>query len=74
MNDEITNQLIKRLDLILSLRINPLSDTATDQEKIQRLDSFGFTPAEIASVLNSTSDKISKQLYVIRNKKKGKNE
>ncbi len=72
MNDEISKQLIKRLDLILSLRINPLSDTATDQEKIKRLDSFGLTPADIASVLNSSSDKISKQLYVIRNKKKGK--
>ena len=72
MNDELTKQLIKRLDLILSMRINPLSDTATDQEKIQRLDSFDFTPTEIASVLGSTSDKISKQLYVIRNKKNGK--
>lgn len=72
MNDELTKQLIKRLDLILSMRMNPLSDTATDQEKIQRLDSFDLTPTEIASVLDSTSDKISKQLYVIRNKKNGK--
>lgn len=72
MNDELTKQLIKRLDLILSMRMNPLSDTATDQEKIQRMDTFNFTPTEIASVLNSTSDKISKQLYVVRNKKKGK--
>ncbi len=70
MNDKLTKQLIKRLDLILSMRMNPLSDTATDQEKIQRLNSFDFSPAEIASVLGSTSDKISKQLYVIRNKKK----
>ena len=69
MNDELTKQLIKRLDLILSMRINPLRDTATDQEKIQRLDAFGFTPTEIASILGSTSDKISKQLYVIRSKK-----
>ncbi len=72
MNDELAKQLMKRLDLILSMRMNPLSDTATDQEKIQRLNSFSFTPTEIASVLGSTSDKISKQLYVIRNKKNGK--
>ena len=72
MNDELTKQLIKRLDLILSMRMNPISDIATDQEKIQRMDAFNFTPTEIASVLNSTSDKISKQLYVVRNKKKGK--
>lgn len=72
MNDELIKQLIKRLDLILSMRMNPLSEVATDQDKIQRMDTFNFTPAEIASVLNSTSDKISKQLYVVRNKKKGK--
>ncbi|MBI3289998.1 hypothetical protein HYZ78_01235 [Candidatus Microgenomates bacterium] len=72
MNDESTKQLIKRLDLIVSMKINPLKDIATDQEKIQRLDSFGFTPTEIASILDSSSDKISKQLYVVRNKKKRK--
>lgn len=72
MNDELAKQLIKRLDLILSMRMNPFNDAATDQEKIQRMDTFNFTPTEIASVLNSTSDKISKQLYVIRNKKNGK--
>lgn len=69
MNDESIKQFVKRIDFLLSMKMNPLSDTATDQEKIQRLDTFGFTPAEIASVLGSTSDKISKQLYVIRNKK-----
>lgn len=69
MNGELTKQLLKRFDLILSMRMNPLSDTATDQEKIQRLDSFDLTPTEIALILNTTSDKISKQLYVIRNKK-----
>jgi hypothetical protein len=72
MSDELTKQLIKRFDLLLSIKLNPVSDTATDQEKIQRLDALGFTPIEIASILNSTSDKISKQLYVIRNKKNGK--
>ena len=72
MNDELTRQLIKRFDLILSMKMSPLGDTATDQEKIQRLNSFNLTPTEIALVLGSTSDKVSKQLYVIRNKKNGK--
>lgn len=71
MNDDFTKQLIKRLDVLLSTLMNPIGDTPTDQEKIQRLDNFGFTPTEIASILGSTSDKVSKQLYVIRNKKKG---
>lgn len=72
MNDELTKQLTKRLDLILSMRMNPLNDTASDQEKISRLDRFGLTPSEIALILGSTSDKISKQLYVVRNKNKKK--
>lgn len=72
MSDELTKQLIKRLDLILSMRVNPLSDTATDQEKIQRLNAFGLTPSEMALILGSTSDKISKQLYVVRSKNKKK--
>lgn len=72
MNEELMKQLLKRLDVSLSMQMNPIGDTSTDQEKIQRLDSFGFIPAEIASILGSTSDKVSKQLYVIRNKKGGK--
>lgn len=72
MSDESIKQLLRRLDLMISMKMNPISDSATDQEKIQRLDSFGFTPTEIASILHSTSDKVSKQLYVIRNKKNEK--
>jgi hypothetical protein len=61
---------LKRLDLALSLKLDSLKDSATDQEKIERLDSFGFSPSEIANILGSTGDKISKQLYVIRKRKK----
>lgn len=74
MNDDSTTQIIKRLDVLLSTLMNPIGDVPTDQEKIQRLDNFGFIPSEIASILGSTSEKVSKQLYVIRNKKKGQNE
>ncbi len=70
MTDTINTEVIKRLNLMLSLSINPIRDSATEQEKIQRLDSFGFTPAEIAIILGYSSDKVSKQLYVIRNKNK----
>jgi len=69
MNDELVKQLIKRLDLIIGFKLNPLDDKATDQEKIRRLDSCSFSPSEIAFLLDSTSAKISKQLYVVRNKK-----
>ncbi|KKP60709.1 MAG: hypothetical protein UR54_C0009G0039 [Candidatus Roizmanbacteria bacterium GW2011_GWA2_34_18] len=72
MENKLIKQLIQRLDASLSLQMNPINENATDQEKIKRLNAFGFTPAEIASILDSTSDKISKQLYVIKNKKKEK--
>lgn len=70
MADTTNIEIIRRLNLMLSLNINPIRDSSTEQEKIQRLDSFGFTPAEIASILGYSSDKVSKQLYVIRNKNK----
>ena len=72
MDDKLIKQLIQRLDASLSLQMSPIRDNATDQEKIKRLNTFGFAPAEIASILDSTSDKVSKQLYVIKNKKKKK--
>ena len=70
MKDELIKELIKRLDASLSLQMNPIDEKATDQDKIERLDVFGFSPAEIAAILGSTSDKISKQLYVVRKKRK----
>ena len=70
MSDQLIKQLIKRLDASLSLQIKPFDEKSTDQDKIERLDIFGFSPAEIATILGSTSDKISKQLYVVRKKRK----
>lgn len=72
MDNKLIKQLIQRLDTLLSLQINPIDNKAIDQEKIKRLNTFGFTPAEIASILDSTGDKISKQLYAIKNKTKEK--
>lgn len=69
MQNDTIERLIRQLSASLSFQINPLSEQATDQEKISRLDAFGFSPAEIAMILGSTNDKVSKQLYVIRRKK-----
>lgn len=74
MSDELIKQLIKRLDLLLSIKVNPFGDDVTSQDKIKRFSTFGFTPTEIAKILDSTGNKISKQLYVIKNKKIRKNE
>lgn len=69
MTDDLIKKLIQRVDAFLSMQMNPISEKATDQEKIERLDKFGFSPTEIAIILDSTSEKISKQLYVVRKKR-----
>ncbi len=73
MEPEIAEKILRRLDILISLKlINKSWDTSTDQEKISFLDRFDLKPAEIAEILNSTGDKISKQLYAIKTRK-GKN-
>jgi hypothetical protein len=72
MDNKLIKQLIQRLDASLSLQLNPLKESATDQDKIKRLNAFGFSPTEIALILDSTGEKVSKQLYAIKNKKKEK--
>ncbi len=69
MEAELVQKLLKRLDILISLQISPRSwETSTDQDRIELLDRFGLKPAEIAEVLNTTGDKVSKQLYAIKRK------
>ena len=72
MSDKLLTDILHRLNIALSLQINPISDSSSDQEKIERLALFGLTPSEIAAILGSTGIKVSKQLYAIKSKKKGK--
>jgi len=69
MNDEMLEKILKRLNILVSLEFD--QEKVTDQEKISRLDSFGLKPSEIAEILGKSGDKISKQLYAIKTRKKG---
>ena len=70
MEPQTIEKVLKRLDILISLKlINKNWDNSPDQERIEFLDRFGLKPAEIAEILNSTGDKISKQLYAIKSRK-----
>jgi len=69
MQEEILNKILQRLNILVCLELT--QEKGTDQEKISRLDSFGLKPSEIAEILGKSSDKISKQLYAIKTRKRG---
>lgn len=69
MDDEILKKILQRLNILISLKLT--QEKGSDQEKISRLDSFGLKPSEIAEILGKSGDKISKQLYAIKTRKKG---
>ncbi len=67
MESNLSDKILKRLDILISLTLLHKSwDDSTDQDKIKFLDKFGLKPYEIAEILNSTGDRISKQLYAIK--------
>lgn len=70
MQDEILNKILQRLNILINLEFTPLyGEKSTDQEKINRLNRFGLKPQEIAEIMGTSSDKISKQLYAIKKRK-----
>ena len=55
--------------LLAMLLVNSMG-SASQKEKAVALNSAGFSPAEIAELLNSSSASISQQLYEARQGKK----
>ena len=71
MQDEILKNILKRLDILISLQLSPKSwHDSTDQARIEFLSKYHLKPAEISEILDKSGDKISKQLYAIKRKKK----
>lgn len=71
MEAETLHKLLKRLDILISLQMSPVSwNNSSDQDRIELLGRFGLKPSEIAEILNSSGDKVSKQLYAIKTKRK----
>ena len=70
MEQDTLKKILQRLNILISLELNPLyPEKSSSQDKIERLDSFNLKPSEIAEIIGSSSDKVSKQLYVIKGKK-----
>lgn len=70
MEADLIEKILRRLDILINLRISTKSwENSTDQDRIEFLDKFGLKPSEIAEILNSTGEKVSKQLYAIKNKR-----
>lgn len=69
MREELLNKILKRLDVLIGLQLKEFSwDRASDQDRIEKLDQFGLKPSEIADILSTTGDRVSKQLYAIKRK------
>jgi hypothetical protein len=69
-NDELLKEIASKLDKITKLlAINSLKEYGTEQEKIELLDSMGFSSGEIAKLLNKSVQNVCVQLSLISKKK-----
>lgn len=67
MQEELLTKILQRLNILISLELKPRYwEKETDQSKIEKLMSFGLKAGEIAEILEKPSDKVSKQLYVLK--------
>ena len=76
--DLSTNPTIQALTILPGVEITThdgvhvlaiFDENKPESELVNFIRSIGLKPAEIAEILNSTGDKISKQLYVVKTKK-----
>jgi DNA-binding CsgD family transcriptional regulator len=68
--DGLLREISEKLDKIMRLlAVDAVKEYATQQEKIDLLDSLGFRPTEIAKLLNKSPDNIYVQLNIIRKKR-----
>jgi hypothetical protein len=70
-NDQLINQVIRRLDIIIALEIERSSgpDGARPATKIYRLHELGLPPAEIADILRKPTNYITATLSRQKGKK-----
>jgi len=70
MDEKFQKELIKRLDVLIKLSAASSMKDANLTEKIIFLNKSGFSPKEIADMLNTTNNYVSVVLSNIRKKKK----
>ncbi|MCW4004570.1 MAG: hypothetical protein NWE95_11735 [Candidatus Bathyarchaeota archaeon] len=68
--DSVLEEISGKLDKIAKLlAASTIKDYGTEQEKIELLDSMGFTSTEIAKLLNKSIQNVCVQLNLISKKK-----
>lgn len=71
--DKLLEEISRKMDKFLRLQaLEAVKGIASEQGKIELLDSLGFRPIEIATFLNKTPENINVQLSLLRKKKAGK--
>jgi DNA-binding NarL/FixJ family response regulator len=68
--DDLLKEISGKLDKMTKLfAVDAIKNCATEQEKIELLDSLGFTSSEIARLLNKSVENVCTQLKNISRKK-----
>lgn len=71
MSERLLTEISAKLDKLIKLQaLVFVKDIQNDQDKIRILDSMGFRPTEIASLLDKTPHNISVVLSNMRKKEK----
>ncbi len=68
--DDLLKEISGKLDKITKLlAVSAIKERGTEQEKIELLDSIGFTSSDIARLLNKSIQNVCVQLSIISKKK-----
>ncbi|MFH1365992.1 MAG: hypothetical protein ABIG99_01210 [Patescibacteria group bacterium] len=69
-----TNKLLesisKKLGVLIALNLLSMNSKATATENIKMLDRFGLSPAEIAEILNTTTNHVNVTKSIMKKNKK----
>ena len=65
-DQEIGEQIVRRLDVIVGLLVHSVTAEKTQVEKIQALSAAGFQPKEIARIIGTTPNTVRVAMSVSR--------
>lgn len=65
-DQEIGEQIVRRLDAIVGLLVHSVTADKTQAEKIQALSAAGFQPKEIARIIGTTPNTVRVAMSVSR--------
>ncbi len=66
IDQEIGEQIVRRLDVIVGLLVHSVTAEKTQAEKIQALSAAGFQPKEIAQIIGTTPNTVRVAMSVSR--------